>query len=90
MPDGYDFAYVRDYEVANTRRLKEEFVLVFEDGPADDADVIAEPKPKRPRAAYYTALGEAQTLRKRRPRVSRVELRRVMGWRRRRMLILNV
>lgn len=70
MPDGYDFTYVRDYEVANTRQLKEEFVIVFEDGPADDADIISEPKPKRPRAAYYTALGEAQTLRKRRPRVS--------------------
>ena len=79
----FDFKYVRDYEVATSRHLNQEYIFCFEDGEEEEAlaDAAAEnagvPNPekpkaaKRPRGAYFTKVEQAQTLRKRRPRVSR-------------------
>lgn len=62
--------------------MHHEFAFVFEDGEeeealataaAEAAGVPSEDKPKaakRPRGAYFTKVEQAQTLRKRRPRVS--------------------
>lgn len=74
--EAFDFKYVRDYEVGNSRKLKEEYIFTFEDGGAEGEGGMevegqeAEARPaKRPRGVYYASLGTAQTLRKRRPRV---------------------
>lgn len=69
----FDFKHVRDYEIATSRVLNNEFVFCFEEGdppvaPGDDEP--DRPKAKRPRGAYFTSIDQAQTLRKRRPRVS--------------------
>lgn len=67
----FSFRHVRDYEVATTRPLHNEFVFCFEDGDLPENDEDGErPPAKRPRGAYFTPVGEAQTLRKRRPKVS--------------------
>jgi RNA polymerase II-associated factor 1 len=58
----FDFKYVRDYEIATTRELYHEYIFCFDDGDGEKAA-------KRPRGAYYATLNNAQTLRKRRPRV---------------------
>ncbi|KAK4704626.1 RNA polymerase II-associated factor 1, partial [Phenoliferia sp. Uapishka_3] len=76
--EAFDFKYVRDYEVANQRPLKEEFIFCFDEGPEldekkEEEGVGVDSRPaKRPRGAYYARLGMAQTLRKRRPQVPRV------------------
>jgi hypothetical protein len=76
----FDFKHVRDYEIATSRHLHQEYIFCFEDGQDDEAlaaaaaDAAGAEKPpaaKRPRGAYFSRLEEAQTLRKRRPRVSR-------------------
>ena len=90
--ESFDFKHVRDYEVATSRVLNNEFVFCFEEG--DDAPAVGagvedeevdRPKAKRPRGAYFTPLDQAQTLRKRRPRVSgerfRIQyMQRVLVW----------
>lgn len=84
----FDFKYVRDYEVATSRHLHQEYIFCFEDGEEEEALAAAAaeqagvPNPekpsaaKRPRGAYFTKVAQAQTLRKRRPRVSSRLLRR--------------
>lgn len=61
--------HVRDYEVATTRKLNKEYMLTF-DAPDDAAgDLTMIGGKSKPKGAYYATLGDAQTLRKRRPRV---------------------
>ncbi|ORY74052.1 RNA polymerase II-associated [Leucosporidium creatinivorum] len=73
----FDFKHVRDYEIATSRHLHQEYIFCFEDGQDDEAlaaaaaDAAGAEKPpvaKRPRGAYFSRLDQAQTLRKRRPR----------------------
>lgn len=64
----YAPSQMRDYEVANTRPLPEEFVFVFDNGPPASESEPDARKLKRPRGAYFAPLGLAQTLRKRRPK----------------------
>ncbi|TNY18632.1 RNA polymerase II-associated protein [Rhodotorula diobovata] len=56
----FDFRWVRDYEIASTRPLNQEFIVSFDAG-----DEATEGERK---GAYYAPLGGAIQLRKRRPK----------------------
>ena len=84
---------MRDYEVASTRALTQEFILSFDAGEdATEGERKARPATVggRRKGAYYAQLGGAIQLRKRRPKVrwprfalSRPRVRRVIAIRRR-------
>lgn len=68
----FDFKHVRDYEIATTRALSREYILSFVEGEnAATGEMEGESSrpSKRARGAYYAPISNAQTLRKRRPRV---------------------
>lgn len=70
----FDFRWVRDYEIASTRPLNQEFIVSFDAGDeATEGERKARPATVggRRKGAYYAPLGGAIQLRKRRPKVSR-------------------
>jgi len=71
----FDFRWIRDYEIASTRSLTQEFVLSFDAGEdATEGERKARPATVggRRKGAYYAPLGGAIQLRKRRPKVRRL------------------
>lgn len=70
LAQSFEFKYVRDYEISSSRKLQKEYVLCFDNGLFQTDDAPSDERPaKRAKGAYYATLSEAQTLRKRRPRV---------------------
>ena len=75
--NAYEFKYVRDYEVANTRYLRNEYIFSVDDGNVPDelANAFNDGHSERahnarPPGAYYVPVNLFQALRKRRPRAS--------------------
>ncbi|KAK4046077.1 hypothetical protein OIV83_006382 [Microbotryomycetes sp. JL201] len=65
--DTFNFKWARDYELATARQLHNEFVFSVEEGEEEEVQQL-EGARKRKRGVYYAPIGEAQQLRKRRPR----------------------
>ncbi|GAA5904762.1 hypothetical protein JCM8208_001347 [Rhodotorula glutinis] len=69
--EAFDFRWIRDYEIASTRPLHQEFILSFDAGEdATEGERKARPTTVggRRKGAYYAQLGGAIQLRKRRPK----------------------
>lgn len=80
-PQTFDFRWVRDYELASSRPLTQEFIVAFDAGAdATEGEQRARPRTTqgRGKGAYYAPLQSTMQLRKRRPRVRPV--RAVLVW----------
>ncbi|GJN90224.1 hypothetical protein Rhopal_003223-T1 [Rhodotorula paludigena] len=67
----FDFRWVRDYELASSRPLTQEFIVAFDAGAdATEGEQRARPRTTqgRGKGAYYAPLQSTMQLRKRRPR----------------------
>jgi hypothetical protein len=72
------FRCVRHYEVTNKRELNAEYLLTIDDGAAQPGSVEEGLAPPREAAAYYKPLSNVQTMKVRRPRVSRISSSRLV------------